>query len=305
MKINRNSITKNFRMQLPFHLMLFPTVVMLIIFAYIPMVGVVIAFQNYMPTDKYLFSQFVGFENFKTLFTTPGFERSLRNTITIAVMKIVTGIAVPVAFALLLNELKNMFVKRAVQTVIYLPYFISWVLMAGIIMNLLNPDTGIVNYILGYFGIKPLFFLGSNVWFQPVIIITNIWKEFGWGTIIYLAALSGVDVALYEVASIDGAGHWKRLIHITLPAISSVIILVATLSLGGILNAGFDQIFNLMSTITMESGDILDTLVYRLGIQSAQFSLATAVGLFKSVISCILMITAYKLAYRYTGYKLI
>jgi putative aldouronate transport system permease protein len=286
-------------------MMMLPTVVMLVIFAYIPMVGVILAFQKYVPTDKFLTSAFVGLANFEKIFTTPGFNRALSNTVIISLMKMAAGLAVPVMFALLLNELRSLFIKRTVQTMIYLTHFVSWVLMAGIIMNLLSPTTGLVNQIIGLFGIKPIFFLGDSAWFKPILVITDIWKEFGFGTIIYLAALSGVDVTLYEAASIDGAGHWKQMRHITIPGISSTIILVATLSIGGILNAGFDQIFNLMSTLTMASGDILDTLVYRIGIQSAQFSLATAIGMFKSVISCTLLIVCYRIAYRTTGYRII
>jgi putative aldouronate transport system permease protein len=298
-------VLKRFRKDMPMHLMMLPTVIMLIIFAYIPMVGNIIAFQKYTPTDVFLTSPFVGFANFQKIFTTPGFNRALGNTITISLMKMITGLAVPIGFALLLNEIRVIFVKRTIQTMIYLTNFISWVLMAGIIMNLLSPSTGLVNQILGLFGIKPIFFLGDSGWFKPIVVITNVWKEFGFGTIIYLAALAGVDVALYEAATIDGAGYWKQMRHVTLPGISSTIILVATLSLGGILNAGFDQIFNLMSPLTMASGDILDTLVYRIGIQNAQFSLATAVGIFKSAISCILLIVSYSIAYRTTGYKII
>ena len=193
--------------------------------------------------------------------------------------------------------------KRSIQTIIYLPYFISWVLMAGIIIDILSPSGGIVNEFLNLLGIKSIFFLGNDSWFPSVIITTNIWKEFGWGTIIYMAALAGIDPTYYEAAIMDGAGRWKQTIHITIPYIVPTIILLTVLSLGSILNAGFDQIYNLMSPITMKSGDIIDTLVYRLGFKNAQFSLATAAGLFKSAISCTLIITSYKVAYRTTGYK--
>jgi len=296
---------KQFKRDIPLHMMMMPTVIMLFIFAYIPMIGSIMAFQKYSPTDVYLFSPWVGLDNFKLLFTTPGFPRALRNTISISLMKMVAHLVVPIGFSLLLNEMKNMFVKRMVQTIVYLPHFISWVLMAGIIMNLLSPSTGMVNLILKAIGVEPIFFMGSNAWFQPLLIITDVWTGFGFSTIVYLAALSGCDPTLYEAASIDGAGHWKQMIHVTIPTITPTILLLGTLSLGGILNAGFDQVMNLMSTITMESGDILDTLVYRIGMQSAQFSLATAVGLFKSSISFVLMIVTYQIAYKTTGYRII
>jgi putative aldouronate transport system permease protein len=187
---------------------------------------------------------------------------------------------------------------------VYLPYFISWVLIGGIIVDILSPGYGVVNQFLGLFGIEPIFFLGDNRWFPAVLVITNVWKEFGWGTIIYMAALTGVDPTLYEAAVVDGAGRWKQTLHITLPGIFTTVILMTTLSLGNILNAGFDQIFNLYSPIVYESGDIIDTLVYRLGIQGAQFSVATAAGLFKSTISCALIITSYKLAHKCAGYRI-
>lgn len=294
---------KTLKKDLPLHIMLLPAVIVLLVYAYVPMFGIVIAFQDYKPYLGFLRSSFVGLDNFKTLFATPGFDQALYNTLYIALMKILTGIIVPVSFALLLNEVKISMFKRSVQTIIYLPYFVSWVLMAGIIIDILSPTGGIVNQILNQMGFKSLFFLGDNKLFPGVIITTNVWKEFGWGTIIYMAALSGVDPTLYEAATMDGAGHWKQTIHVTIPCIVPTIILLSILSLGNILNAGFDQIYNLMSPVVMESGDIIDTLVYRLAFKSAQFSLSTAAGLFKSAISCVLIIMSYKLADRLTGYK--
>jgi putative aldouronate transport system permease protein len=175
--------------------------------------------------------------------------------------------------------------------------------MSGIIIRILNPVSGIVNQILSQVGIKPLFFLGDDRLFQPVLIITSVWKNFGYSTIVYLAALAGVDPNLHEAAMIDGAGHWKRMLHVTLPCIVPTIILMTTLQMGNILSAGFDQVYNLLSSATMKSGDILDTLVYRYGIQNMQFSLATAAGLFKSVISMLLMVISYRLAYKFSGYR--
>lgn len=296
---------KTIKKDLPLHVMMLPAVIILVIFSYIPMSGIVLAFVKYMPSRGFFRSDFVGLENFISLFTTPGFGQALSNTVSIALMKMVTGLAVPVVFALLLNEARIMLLKRFMQSVIYLPHFISWVLMAGIISNVLSPTSGFVNQLLGVFGFEPVFFLGDNKWFQAIVVITNVWKDFGWGTIIYLAALTSIDIILYEAAIMDGAGYWKQMLHITIPGLVPTIVLIATLSLGSILNAGFDQIFNLYTPMTLESGDIIDTLVYRLGIQAAQFSVATAAGLFKAVISCILIVFSYKLAYRLTGYKLI
>ncbi len=287
------------------HMMLLPSVIILFIYHYIPIFGSSIAFLDYKTYLGILKSDFVGMDNFITLFSTPGFGQALYNTIFIALWKIVTGIVVPVIFALLLNEARLTLFKRTVQTIIYLPYFISWVLLAGIIVDILSPTAGIVNELLKWFGFEPVFFLGSNKWFPTVLISTNVWKEFGYGTIIYMAALAGVNPALYEAALIDGATRWKQTIHVTLPCIAPTIVLLTVLGLGNILNAGFEQIFNLMNPVTMKSGDIIDTVVYRLAFQNARFSIATAAGLFKSVISCILVIVSYKLAYRLTGYKVI
>jgi putative aldouronate transport system permease protein len=298
-------VIKNLKKEFPLHLMMLIPVALIFVYIYIPIFGIIIAFQDYKPYLGVLKSKFVGFDNFIRLFTVPGFVQALINTVTIALAKIVTGLVVPVVFSLLLNEVRISLVKRTVQTIIYLPFFVSWVLMAGIIMEFFSPTGGVVNNVLGIFGIEPIFFLGSNKWFQPTLIITNIWKEFGWGTVIYMAALAGVDLSLYEAAVIDGAGRWKQTIHVTLPSISTTIVLLSVLSLGNILNAGFDQVFNLMSNITMKSGDIIDTLIYRTGLKYAQFGLATAAGLFKSAISFSLMIISYRLAYKWTGYKVL
>lgn len=295
---------KTLKKNWPLHLMILPSVLVLILYRYIPMGGIVIAFQEYKTYLGIFKSEFVGLDNFTRLFNTPGFLRALYNTVFIAVMKIICGIVVPVTFALLLNEIKFTGYKRTVQTVIYLPHFISWVLMAGIVIDILSPTGGIVNDFLGLFGVQPIFFMGNNRLFPYVLVATDVWKNFGWGTIIYMAALSGIDPTLYEAAIIDGAGRWKQTIHVTLPGITSTILLLSLLSLGNILNAGFDQVYNMVSAITLESGDIIDTFVYRLGIVSAQFDLSTAASLFKSSISCVLIILSYWLAYRLTGYKI-
>lgn len=299
-----NRLMRSFKRDIPLHVMLLPAIVLLVIYRYIPMLGISLAFIHYVPSIDFFKSPFVGFDNFIALFTTQGFGQAIFNTVYIALMKILTGLAVPVIFALLLNEVRIKFVKKTVQTIIYLPYFVSWVLMAGIIINILSPVDGIMNQLLGVFGIKPIFFLGDNNWFPYVLVATNVWKDFGWGTVIYMAALTGISETLYEAAVIDGAGRWKQTIHITLPGISSTVVLLATLSLGNVLDAGFDQVFNLLSPITLKSGDIIDTLVYRLAFHNGQFSISTASSLFRSIISCILIVTSYKLAYRYAGYRI-
>lgn len=286
-----------------FHLMLLIPLLFLVVYSYIPMGGVVIAFQDFVPIRGFLKSEWVGLENFITVYENPYFLRALGNTVIVSFWKIIFSQLVPVVFSILLNEVRHSGRKRVAQTIVYMPYFVSWVLMSGIIIEIFSPSGGVINNILGLFGIKPIFFLGSNKWFRPLLVATDVWKNFGWGTIIYMAALSGIDVNQYEAAMLDGAGRWKQTLYITLPGIAPTFVMMLTLSFGDILNAGFDQVFNLMSDVTMESGDILDTLVYRLGMKQAQYSVATAVGLFKSLVGTAFMLIAYKLAYKITGYR--
>ena len=286
-----------------FYQMLLLPAVLVFVYSYIPMAGIVISFMDYKPALGFAGSRFIGLEHFRTLFNNPQFSQALENTVVIAFWKIVFGLVVPVTFALLLNEVRNTAYKRVAQTVVYLPHFISWVLMSGIIIDFLSA-TGAMNQLLGLFGMEPVLFLLDNKLFKPVLIVTDIWKSFGWGTIIYMAALTGVDPNLYEAAAIDGAGRWKQALHVTFPGILSTVVLKMTLSLGDVLNAGFDQVYNLMSPVTMQSGDILDTLIYRLGMENANFGLSTAVGLFKSLVGAVFIIVSYKLAHRFTGYKI-
>lgn len=295
---------KKLKREWPYHLMLLPAAIITFIFAYVPMFGISIAFLDYKPALGFKKATFVGLENFRTLFSNPNFGLALRNTVIIAGLKLILGLVVPLALALLLNEIRVSWYKRIVQTIVYLPYFISWVLMAGIIVDIFSPTGGIVNQALSFFGMDSIYFLGDNKWSRFTIIITEIWKNTGWGTIIYMAALTGIDLNLYEAAVIDGAGRWKQMLHVTLPGILPTIVLVGTLSLANVLNAGFDQIYNLMNGVTMETLDIIDTLVYRLGLGNGQFSISTAAGLFKSVISSIFIILSYRLADKFTGYKI-
>jgi putative aldouronate transport system permease protein len=197
-----------------------------------------------------------------------------------------------------------MMFKRTIQTVIYLPHFLSWIVLSGILIDILSPSSGIVNEFLKFFGKEPVFFLGDSKVFPYVLVVTDLWKGFGYGTIVYLAALSGVDPTLYEAATVDGAGRWKQTIHVTLPSIMYIIILTSVLSMGNVLNAGFDQVFNLYSPVVYSTGDIIDTFVYRLGMVDAQYSAATAVGLFRSVVSMVFLSASYFLAYKYGDYKI-
>lgn len=290
--------------QMMFHLMVWIPLLCIIIFNYIPMItGFSIAFKDYKPGLGIADSPWVGLKHFEKMFITDDTLRALRNTLIIAFMKIIGNLAVPITFALMLNEIRVKWFKKVTQTITYLPYFLSWIILAGILTNILRTDGGLVNRIIETFGHEPVFFLGSNDTFRWTLTVSDVWKNFGYNTIVYLAALTNIDPALYEAAAIDGAGRWKQTLHITLPGISMFIVLMTILSIGNILNAGFDQVFNLYNVSVYESGDIIDTLVYRLGIQQQQYSFSTAVGLFKSVVSIILIAGSNKLADKFAGYR--
>lgn len=294
-----------------FHLMLLLPVAILFVYNILPIpAGILMAFQNYQPGKGFTGSDFVGLKNFRNLWILPDTLPALQNTVIIAVWKIVGNLVIPVAFALMLNEISTRWFKRTVQTITYLPYFLSWVILAGILIKFLSPGSaasspGFLNTMLMKMGIlsEPVYFLGSNDTFRGTMVVSDIWKNFGYNTIVYLAALTGIDPTLYEAAAVDGAGRWKQTIHITLPGIAPFIALMTILSIGNVLNAGFDQIFNLYSPAVYETGDIIDTLVYRLGLVNKQYSLSAAVGLLKSIVSCILVLLGYKLADKYAGYR--
>lgn len=290
--------------EIPLHLMLIPGVILILIYSYFPMAGIAFAFQKFIPIQGLFGSKWVGFDNFRYVLQMPDFWQVLKNTFFIATMKIIAGQIVPIVVALLLNEMKRAFVKRGVQTLIYLPHFLSWVILGAILVDILSPSEGIVNQVLQAFGVDPIFFLGSNQWFPTVLIASDVWKEFGFSTIVYLAAITGINPSLYEAAIVDGANHMRQTWHITLPGMVPIIILLATLSLGSVLNAGFDQVFNLYGPSVYQSGDILDTLIYRIGLIDAQFGVATAIGLFKSVVSLVLITISYVLAYRLANYRI-
>ena len=286
-----------------YYIMLIPALLWLFFFSIVPMFGIVMAFQDYNPGQGILHSKFVGLENFKYMFQMNDVKQVLCNTVVIAVGKIIGNIIFPLIFALLLNEFCIKRLKRPIQTIVYLPYFLSWVILAKIVLNIFG-YTGPINQLMEAFGRNQINFFGEPSLFQPLVIGTDIWKGFGYNTVVYLAAILGVDQSLYEAAAADGAGRFKRIWHITLPGIRTSVALQAILSLGNVLNAGFDQIYNWYNPLVYSTGDIIDTWVYRAGLENLQYSLATAVGLFKSVISVILIVIGYKLADKFTGYKL-
>lgn len=271
------------------YLLLLPGLVFLIIFRYIPIFGNVIAFMDYNPYDA---SQnvWVGLKHFQDLLTRPQFLQVFGNTLYISILKMVCGFPIPIILALMMNEMKNLKFKKVAQTLLYLPNFISWVVLAGLIMNMLDPDTGLVTSIINSISGEKIQVLTDTRYFVPMLIITDIYKGAGWGTIIYFAALSGVDPQLYEAAEIDGARKWKQLLHITLPSITPTIVVMLILSCNNIVNAGFDQIFMLYTATVYSVADIIDTYVYRIGIQRADYSFSTAASLFKSVIALVMIL---------------
>ncbi|KQN99071.1 ABC transporter permease [Paenibacillus sp. Leaf72] len=294
----------NFKLVWPLHVMLIPGIVLVLIFSYLPMLGLVMAFQEYKPQLGFLDSEWIGMENFKLMFEYPDARQVIWNTLLIAGIKIVAHLIVPFVFALLLNEVRKMLFKRFVQTLVYLPHFLSWVILGGILLDMLSTDGGLVNQLLAVFGIEPIFFLGDGNWFRFTVIVSDVWKDFGFSTIIFLAALAGVNPEYYEAALIDGANRWRQTLSITIPSILPITIVVGILSLGNILNAGFDQIFNLYNPLVYEKGDIIDTYVYRVGLLGGDFGFGTAVGVFKSLVSFILIIISYRLAYKLANYRI-
>ena len=297
-------VKKEVQRSWPMYVMLLPAIILALIFCYAPMGGLVMAFQNHKPWLGITGSEFVGLDNFKQIFEFKESYQAIINTFIIAVSKMVLGLIFPIIVALLLNEVHNMGVKKGIQTLVYLPHFLSWVTVAGMLRDILGMD-GIVNMFLQkVFGMDPIFFLGNAGMFRQIVVISDLWKGFGFGMIVYLAAISNIDQSLYEAAQIDGAGRWKQTLYVTIPCILPMVIVMATLSLGNVLNAGFDQIFNLYSPLTYSTGDIIDTYVYRQSLVNGQYSFGTAVGLFKSGVSLFLTAVAYKLAYKFAGYRI-
>lgn len=303
-KSNNNHFHKVavFKREFPFYIMLIPGVIFTLIFAYLPMFGLVMAFQDFTPLKGFEYSAWVGLKNFREMLALPTFWNVVGNTLFISVCKIILRLFVPLALALLLNEVVHPRFMRISQTVFFLPYFLSWAVVSGMIRSLFQYD-GLVNEFLGKFDIDPIMFLGSNIWFPIIIILSDVWKDMGYNMIIYLAAITSVDPALHESAALDGANRWQQIRHITLPAIRPIVIMLLVLSLGSVLSAGMEQVMLLYNPMVYKSADIIDTLVYRLGLINHQWSLSAAVGMMKSVISFILVVVSYRIASKHFDYQ--
>jgi putative aldouronate transport system permease protein len=280
------------------YLFLLPAFVWFFVFYYIPIYGVTIAFKDYSLTKGILGSPWVGFRHFERMFGSPEFARVFKNTLIISFLKLIFVYTSGIFLALALNELLHDKFKKIVQSITYLPHFLSWVIIGSIMVELLSPSSGLVNHIIIAFGGKPIYFLADTDWFVPILILSDTWQSIGWGSIIYLAAIAGVDPQLYEAATMDGAGRFKKIWHVTLPSITSVIIIMMIFNIGNMMNAGFDQIFNLYNPAVYEVADIIDTYVYRVGLIQMNFSFSTAVGLFKNAIGLILVLVVNRLANR-------
>jgi putative aldouronate transport system permease protein len=285
------------------YLFILPTLVYFLIFSYIPYYGLTIAFKDFKIFLGIEASPWVGFKYFNDFFNSPDFGRLLKNTVLISLYRITFGFPIPILFALLLNEVRHSLFKRVIQTVTYFPNFLSWVVYGGIILTFIQP-TGIVNTFAQALGYSSIDILTSTKYFVPMLIITDIMKNFGFGAIIYLASLSNIDPQLYEAAIVDGARKLKQIWHITLPGIRPTIIVMLVLSLGNVMNAGFDQIFNLYNASVYEVTDIIDTFVYRIGLQGAQYSVGTAVGMFKGVIGFVLIFASNSMIRRTGEYSI-
>ena len=286
-----------------YHLMMLPGMIFLLIFSYIPMFGIVMAFQDYSTGKGILHSPFAGLKYFKYMFTLPDIGEIIRNTLIIAAGKMIFTTMAALAFAILLNEIRINWLKKSIQTVVYLPHFLSWVILASVVVNMFSLD-GIVNQMLSVFGVEGVNFLGSNKTFQPLLISTDVWKEFGYGSIVYLAAITSIDPGLHEAAAMDGATWWQRIWHITLPGMLTIIMLMSVMNIANILNAGFDQVYNLYNPMVYDTGDIIDTYVYRMGLIDHQYSFSTAVGLFKSVVGMILMVSVNQISKKFTDSRI-
>lgn len=303
----QSPLWKNIVIHRAYFLLLLVPVIHQIIFVYVPIYGVTIAFKNFKMARGIIGSSWNNFEHFKELFSDIFFYRVLRNTIRLSFLSIALGFPITIIFALLLNELMSLRFKRIVQTVSYLPHFLSWVIIAAFVYQLLSPQSGFVNVLLLKLGVieKPINFIVMKQWFTPIYLVSSLWQSIGWGTIIYLAAISGIDVSQYESATIDGATRFQKAMYITLPGISSTITVLLILRIGRFLNVGFEQIFNLYNPMTYEVADVISTFVYRKGLMDARYDYSTAVGLFQNVIGMVLLLVTNGIAKRLNDYSIL
>ncbi len=276
------------------HLMILPGLAYFLLFKYVPMYGIVIAFKNYKGAGGgyagIASAPWIGLKNFEVFFNSMYCGRVFGNTLYISLLRLIFSFPAPILLALLINEIRKNWFKRTVQTITYMPYFLSWVVVAGLLNTLLSPDMGAVNVLIKMFGGSPVYFLTSKVWFRPILVVSEIWKNIGYGSIVYLAAITGIDQEQYEAARVDGATKMQQIFHITLPEISEIIAIMLILQIGRMFDDNFDQIYNLYSPAVYEVSDVFETYVYRNGIQNSKFSYSAAVGLVKSVLVLVMIV---------------
>lgn len=263
-----------------------------LVFKFGPLYGVVVAFKDFRVVDGIWGSPWVGLQHFQELFQSHDFYRILKNTLLLNLYLLLFAFPAPIMLALMLNEVRSRYFQRFIQTTMYLPHFISWVIMSGLVIYFLSPTTGITSEILGWFGIEPIFFMGKKEYFKGIVVVSAVLKDLGWGSIIYFAALSGINPEIQESAVIDGANRWQRILRINIPSILPTVSIMFILSLGNFLSANFEQIINLINPVTYDTGDVIDTYVYRVGLQQFKYSYTAAIGLFKSLVGLVLILSA-------------
>ncbi|MFF2482272.1 ABC transporter permease [Paenibacillus sp. NPDC058071] len=286
------------------YLISLPGILFFLLFKYTPLLGSVIAFQKYNLFAGFKGSPWVGFAHFERMFSHYDFMRILGNTLLLGFYDLLFAFTAPIVLALLLNEVRLALYKKIVQTIIYAPHFLSWVIVSGIFVGILSPSSGVVNAILGWFGIEPIYFLGEDSYIRSILVGSGLWRDVGWGTIIYLAALAGINPDLYEAAEMDGAGRWKQTLAITLPALLPVITILFLLKIGDFLDYGFERVFVFQNPLNLKNSEILDTYIYKAGLNQMQYSYATAIGLFKSVVGLTLLTIANFISKKSTGESL-
>lgn len=289
--------------QLRMHSMMIPSMALAIVFFILPMFGIIMAFQDYSPSKGILGSEFVDVYNFSKLFSRPDFLQTISNTVVIAITKIVLITVLSIVLALMINEVQNQRLKKIIQVTIFLPYFLSWALLGNIFVEMFSLS-GSFNHFLGYLGVQGKYWITDENWFRVIVIVTDVWKTVGYQVVVFLAAMTAINPTLYEAAKIDGAGDTGLCLHVTIPGIMPIIILMSILNIANIMNAGFEQILVMYNPSVYATGDILDTMAYRIGLVGMDYSTGTAIGLFKSIISCICFIIAYRIAFKTSGYKI-
>lgn len=290
--MKQSRFVRQFRTYMPFYIFLIPALIITILFAYKPMYGVIIAFKDFKMARGIMGSDWVGMKHFVKTFTDSDFYRVLFNTLRISILTLITSFPATIIFALLVNEMMNMRFKKYVQTITYLPHFLSWVIVGTFVYQILSPSSGLINAVLVNMGVleKPLYFMVEESLFTPIYLITNLWKTTGYGIVIYLSTISGIDQGLYEAATIDGANRFQRILYVTLPSLAPTISTMLILNISSLINVGFDPIFNLYNPATYSVADVISTYVYRRGLVQAQYSLTTAIGLFQNVVGLMLIL---------------